>query len=195
MMLYQFLLYGKVNQPCIYICVFVTQSCLTPWDPMGCSPPGSSVLGILQARILEQIAVPFSNMYIYHHSFGLTSHSGHHSTLSKFPGLIVYSLQLSLLYMASINICVNPNLPILPTLLFPLGIHIFVLYICVSISASQIRSSIPFFLFQIPYMYQFGICVFLFLIYFILYLLSLHYFLIFILYFMFFILCILCNLF
>ena len=27
--------------------------CLTLCDPMGCSPPGSSVHGILQARILE----------------------------------------------------------------------------------------------------------------------------------------------
>ena len=30
----------------------VTQWCLTPYDPMDCSPPGSSVYGILQARIL-----------------------------------------------------------------------------------------------------------------------------------------------
>ena len=29
------------------------QSCLTLCDPMDCSPPGSSVHGILQARILE----------------------------------------------------------------------------------------------------------------------------------------------
>ena len=29
-------------------------------DPMDCSPPGSSVHGILQARILEWVAFPFS---------------------------------------------------------------------------------------------------------------------------------------
>ena len=29
-------------------------------DPMDCSPPGSSVRGILQARILEWVAIPFS---------------------------------------------------------------------------------------------------------------------------------------
>ena len=29
-------------------------------DPMDCSPPGSSVHGILQARILEWVAIPFS---------------------------------------------------------------------------------------------------------------------------------------
>ena len=36
------------------------QSWLTFWDPMHCSPPGSSVNGILQARILEWVAIPFS---------------------------------------------------------------------------------------------------------------------------------------
>ena len=34
------------------------QLCLTLCDPMDCSPPGSSVRGILQARILEWIAIP-----------------------------------------------------------------------------------------------------------------------------------------
>ena len=34
--------------------------CLTLCDPMDCSLPGSSVYGILQARILEWVAVPFS---------------------------------------------------------------------------------------------------------------------------------------
>ena len=36
------------------------QSCPTLCDPMDCSPPGSSVHGILQARILEWVAFPFS---------------------------------------------------------------------------------------------------------------------------------------
>ena len=38
----------------------VTQSCLTLCHPMDCSPPGSSVHGVLQARILEWVAIPFS---------------------------------------------------------------------------------------------------------------------------------------
>ena len=38
----------------------VTQSCPTLCDPMHCSPPGSSVQGILQARILEWVAISFS---------------------------------------------------------------------------------------------------------------------------------------
>ena len=41
--------------------VFVlTQSCPTLCDPLDCSPPGSSVHGTLQARILERVAIPFS---------------------------------------------------------------------------------------------------------------------------------------
>ena len=38
----------------------ITQSCLTLCDPMDCSPPGSYVPGILQARILEWVDIPFS---------------------------------------------------------------------------------------------------------------------------------------
>ena len=39
--------------------VFLAQSCPTLCHPMDCSPPGSSVHGILQARILEWVAIPF----------------------------------------------------------------------------------------------------------------------------------------
>ena len=38
----------------------VVLSCLTLWDPKDRSPPGSSVHGILQARILVWVAMPFS---------------------------------------------------------------------------------------------------------------------------------------
>ena len=38
----------------------VAQLCLTLCDPMDCSPPGSSVHGILQARILEWVVISFS---------------------------------------------------------------------------------------------------------------------------------------
>ena len=38
----------------------VTQSCPTLCDPVDCSLPGSSVHGILQARILEWVAIAFS---------------------------------------------------------------------------------------------------------------------------------------
>ena len=39
----------------------VAQSCLTLSDPMDCSLPGSSVHGIFQARVLEWVAITFSN--------------------------------------------------------------------------------------------------------------------------------------
>ena len=43
----------------------VAQSCLTLSDPMDWSPPGSSVHGIFQARVLEWSAIAFSNV-LYH---------------------------------------------------------------------------------------------------------------------------------
>ena len=44
----------------VCMCVLVTQSCLTLCDPTDCSLPGFSVHGILQAAILEWIAMPSS---------------------------------------------------------------------------------------------------------------------------------------
>ena len=38
------------------------QLCLILYDPMDCSPPGSSVHGILQARVLEWGAIAFSSL-------------------------------------------------------------------------------------------------------------------------------------
>jgi len=45
----------------VCVCVLITQSCSTLHDPMDCSPPGSSVHGILQARTLEWVVISFSN--------------------------------------------------------------------------------------------------------------------------------------
>ena len=38
----------------------VAKSCLTLCNPIDCSPPGSTVHGILQARMLEWVAISFS---------------------------------------------------------------------------------------------------------------------------------------
>ena len=47
--------------PYMLCCVYsITQLCLTLCNPMACSPPGSSVQGLFQARILEQVAVCYS---------------------------------------------------------------------------------------------------------------------------------------
>jgi len=43
---------------CMY--VLVTQSCRTLCNPMNCSPSGSSVHGLSQARILKWFAIPFT---------------------------------------------------------------------------------------------------------------------------------------
>ena len=40
----------------------VAQSCPTLSDLMDCSPPGSSVHGIFQARVLEWVAIAFSGI-------------------------------------------------------------------------------------------------------------------------------------
>ena len=45
---------------CVY--VLVTQSCPTLCDPTDCSPPGSSIHGILQARMLEWVAISCSRV-------------------------------------------------------------------------------------------------------------------------------------
>ena len=39
----------------------IAQSCPTPSDPMDCGLPGSSIHGILQARVLEWVAIAFSS--------------------------------------------------------------------------------------------------------------------------------------
>ena len=45
---------------CCMCCANSLQLCLTLCDPVDCSLPGSSVRGILQAGILEWVAIPFS---------------------------------------------------------------------------------------------------------------------------------------
>ena len=44
----------------VCVCVFAAQLCATLGNPMDCSPPRTSVHGILQARRLEQVAISFS---------------------------------------------------------------------------------------------------------------------------------------
>ena len=61
--------------------VLVAQLCLTLWGPMDWSPPCSSVHGILQARILEWVAIPFSRgqtqvSHIVGRFFSCLSHQG-----------------------------------------------------------------------------------------------------------------------
>ena len=55
----EFAVYWQMtNVGCVYVCVRA-QLCPTLHDPMDCSPPGSSVHGILLARILECGTISF----------------------------------------------------------------------------------------------------------------------------------------
>ena len=82
---------------CVCVCVFLTQSCLTLCDPMDCIPQGSYVCGILQARILEWVAV-FSEEYRIPFSRGLPcpipciTGAPHSSKLSYFSTRILRSI-------------------------------------------------------------------------------------------------------
>ena len=133
-------------------------------------------------------------------SFGIPSHSGHHSALGQVP-CAIQSVLISYLFYTQCQQCIcggfriegthiylwsihvdiwqkpsqyckviilqlkQINLKIVymcqsqfpPTLLFPLGFRIFVLYVHVSISALQIRSSIYFSRFH-KYMLLYSIC-------------------------------------
>ena len=55
---HQFLELYQPWMQCVH--VKLIQSCLTLCNPMDCSPPGSSVHGIFQARLLEWVAMPSS---------------------------------------------------------------------------------------------------------------------------------------
>jgi hypothetical protein len=52
-----------MTDPVKKVKVLVAELCWTLCDPMGFSLPGSSIFGILQARILQWVAIPFSKGY------------------------------------------------------------------------------------------------------------------------------------
>ena len=54
------------QDPLVQHVVLVTQLCLTLCNPMDCIQLGSSVHGILQVRILEWVAIPFSIYQLSH---------------------------------------------------------------------------------------------------------------------------------
>ena len=74
-------------------------SCLSLWDPMDCSPPGSSVYGIPQARILEWVAI--------------SSSKGIFPTQGSNPGLLgLLHWQVDSLLLSHLG---NPIIPIVQT--------------------------------------------------------------------------------
>ena len=57
-------MHGILKIICVNMCAKSPQLCSTFCDPMDCSPPGSSVHGILQARVLEWGAIAFSEFVL-----------------------------------------------------------------------------------------------------------------------------------
>ena len=88
------------------------QSCPTLCNPINGSPPGSSVPGILQARILEWVAISFSNAYM--HAKSLKSCSTlcdpmHSSPLgSSVHGILQARILLLLSRVSHVRLCVTP---------------------------------------------------------------------------------------
>ena len=70
----------------------VTQLCPTPSYPMDCSPPGSSVHGIFQARVLEWGAIAFSDIVVYLY-------------INDIDMTYVFTCYLYRLYMEYLTIC------------------------------------------------------------------------------------------
>ena len=145
------------------------QSCPTLCDPIDGSPPGSRVPGILQARILEWVAVSSSNVWkwkvkvkslsrvrllatpwtaayqnqLYVYIYPWTS-LWPPPSLSWTPcAMQQLPAKLSVLYMK--GICVDAALSVHPTLSFLYCVHKSALYICDSIPVLQKGSSVPFF--------------------------------------------------
>ena len=57
--------WGRMDTRIIVGVVADAELCLTLWDPTDCSPPGSSVHGFSQTRILEWVAISFSRIHVY----------------------------------------------------------------------------------------------------------------------------------
>ena len=83
----------------VCVCATLLQSCLTFCNPIVCSPPSSSIRGILQARILKWVAMPSSrgysrprdqtcNSYIYCIGRQVLYHSCHQGSPYKFTYFI-----------------------------------------------------------------------------------------------------------
>ena len=74
-----------------YLCAKSFQLCPTLCHPMDCSPPGSSVHGILQAGILEWVACPspgdlsdLGNIYLLQHNFKWLSRTPIHACIMMY---------------------------------------------------------------------------------------------------------------
>ena len=122
------------------------QSCLTLCDPIDGSPPGSSVPGILQARILEWVAISFSHACM--HAKSLQSCLTLCNPMDKQPTRLLCpwdfpgkSTGVGCHCLLRLSMLLSQFVPPSPS---PLHVHMFILYICVSIPDLQAGSSASF---------------------------------------------------
>ena len=131
--------------------VLVAQLCLTLCDPVDCSPPGSSVHGILHLRILECVAISFSRgsswsrdqtwvSWIAGRFFTIwaTSISCHHCIV--YPSLFLIKNSLKLLLKTGENRCGNHQLRSSDK-----TIQKKTTYVCMSIPVLDLGLTVPFF--------------------------------------------------
>ena len=97
-------LFGQPNSICV--CTCVSHLCTTLCNPMDCSPPGSSVHGILQVRTLEWVAIPFSRGTSWPSNGTSISWLQADSLPSELPGKR-YNISMYLHIDISINISIH----------------------------------------------------------------------------------------
>ena len=106
--LLQMMLDNTINNPqttpvqMLFIC---TCACPTLCDPMDYSPPGSSVNGILQARILEWLAMPSSRRSFPAQGLNLHPLCLLHWQACSLPQLHHMYLRISKLYLCTLQVC------------------------------------------------------------------------------------------
>ena len=85
----------------------VTQSCPTLSDPMDCGPPGPSIHGIFQARVLEWVAFAFSvdlllfTLFFFLHFKSWNSHRYYVLKYGSFSSCIWWTISICLLVLLS----------------------------------------------------------------------------------------------
>ena len=85
--------------------MLAAQSCPTPCNPVDCNPPGSCVHGILQARILEWVAISFSRGPSRHRDWTQVSYTAGRFFTDWASSSLLYDFMISLNKdMASISL-------------------------------------------------------------------------------------------
>ena len=106
----------------MYNICFVTQSCMTPCDLMDCSPPDSSVHGILQARILEWVAISFSRGSSWPEDWAISFSRG-----SSWPEDWTWIFYVSCRYVAG-RFFTTATTWKAPCIIYPCGFYLFKIF-------------------------------------------------------------------